>query len=190
MLKKHEVRFGGSGGQGQILAGIILAEAAILDGLNVTQTQSYGPEARGGASKAEVLISDSLIHFPKVNNPNYMVLMSQEACDKYAASIKAGGTLIIDSTLVQNVPQNRAANVYRVSITRIAREKVGKVLCANVVALGVLVGLTGLVSKESLEKALFMHIPPGTEELNKKALYAGYEAAEKALDSKRSLQVS
>ncbi len=189
MFKKHEVRFGGSGGQGQILAGIILAEAAILDGCNVTQTQSYGPEARGGASKAEVLISESLIHFPKIKSPTHMVLMSPEACNKYAGSIRAGGFLLIDSTLVKDVPQNTAGNVYHVSITRIAKEKVGRALFANVVALGALVGLTELVSRDSLEKALTMHIPAGTEELNKKALYEGYKAAEKALDKKRPLQV-
>jgi len=189
MFKKHEVRFGGSGGQGQILAGIILAEAAILDGRNVTQTQSYGPEARGGASKAEVLISESLIHFPKIKSPTHMVLMSQEACNKYAGSIRTGGFLLIDSTLVHDTPPNKAGNVYRISITQIAQEQVGKALFANVVALGALVGLTKLVTKDSLEKALVMHIPAGTEELNKKALYAGYKAAEKALDKNQSLQV-
>lgn len=188
MGKRYEVCLSGTGGQGQILAGIILAEAAVNDELNVVQTQSYGPEARGGASKAEVIIGDSFINYPKVIQPDCLVAMSQEACNKYAGTVKPGGMLIVDSDLVTEVPSTRAASIYYVSITKIAKEKVGKELVANMVSLGVLVGLTGIVSKKSAEDAMLTRVPRGTEELNRKALHAGFETAQKAKQRKSVLK--
>jgi len=188
MGKRYEICLSGTGGQGQILAGIILAEAVVNDELNVVQTQSYGPEARGGASKAEVIIGDSFINYPKVLQPDYLVAMSQEACNKYAGTVKPGGMLIVDADLVSEVPANRTVGVYYVPITRIAREEIGKELVANMVSLGVLVGLTGVVSKKAVEDALLERVPRGTEELNMKALHAGFEAAQKAKQQKGVLK--
>ncbi|MQL51942.1 2-oxoacid:ferredoxin oxidoreductase subunit gamma [Desulfofundulus thermobenzoicus] len=176
MTATWEYRLSGSGGQGLILAGVILADAAIRDGKNAVQAQSYGPEARGGASKAEVIISDGEIDYPKVVLPDVVLAMSQEAADKYAGKVKKGGLLIVDNTYVKNVPPT-PARVYGFPISRLARERTGKELVANMVALGVLVGLTGAVSRLSLQQALLSRIPGGTETLNMQALEAGFELA-------------
>jgi 2-oxoglutarate ferredoxin oxidoreductase subunit gamma len=175
--ERFEVRLAGEGGQGMILAGIILAEAAtIYDNLNAVQTQSYGPEARGGASKAEVVIGSKEIDFPEVINADALVALSQEACDKYATNIKKNGLLIVDEDKVGRVPM---INVFKAPITRLAQESTGKTITANVVALGVLVGLTGIVSREAVEKAVTARAPKGTEELNRKALNVGFSVAER-----------
>jgi 2-oxoglutarate ferredoxin oxidoreductase subunit gamma len=174
--KRTEIRLAGEGGQGMILAGIILAEAAaIYDGKQAVQTQSYGPEARGGASRSEVIISDSEIDFPEVQAPDAMVTLSQEAYNKYAASLRPGGLLIVDEDRVHRVT---SAQAIRIPITRIAFETTGKAITANSVALGILVGLTGLVSRQALEKAVVARTPKGTEEMNRKAVAAGFAAAE------------
>ncbi|MGI6604068.1 MAG: 2-oxoacid:ferredoxin oxidoreductase subunit gamma [Firmicutes bacterium] len=179
-MTKTEIRLSGFGGQGLITAGIILAEAAILDGYNAVQSQSYGPEARGGASKAEVIIGTGEIDYPKVLDADLCLAMSQQACDKYAAATKTGGTLVVDSGYVKNMPEFDGT-VYQVPITEIAREEVGKELVANIVALGVIVGLTKLVTPEALETAVLDRVPPKTKDLNKRALAAGFAAAEKLL---------
>ena len=179
---RYELQLAGEGGQGLILAGIILAEAAaIYEGRNAAQTQSYGPEARGGASKSEVVISDEEIDYPKVVEADLLLAMNQEACDKYFYELKKDGMLVVDSVHVQRVPTTRA---YRVPITQIAEDATGKRITANVVALGVIVGLTGVVSQPAIEKAVTARAPKGTEELNLKALHAGIEAAGKIKSEK------
>ncbi len=175
-----EIRLSGSGGQGIILAGIILAEAAVLDGRNVVQTQSYGPEARGGASKAEVIISAGEIDYPKVAEPDVLLAMTQEAYNRHGDSLRKGYPLIIDSTLVQEVGQVTGP-VYAIPITTLAREKLGKEMSANMVALGVLVGLTQAVTWENLLKAALSRVPKDTADLNQKALELGREAAQARL---------
>lgn len=185
-----ELRLSGSGGQGLILAGIILAEAAILEGRNAVQTQTYGPEARGGTSKAEVIISDDKINYPKVTEADIFLAMNKEACHKYLSEVKKGATAIVDETFVSNVPDQENAKIYKIPITQLARDEVGKELVANIVALGVLVEITKVVSREALVKAVLARIPKGTEELNTKALNIGFEAAQKALGyaDKKSLR--
>ena len=173
---RFEIRLVGSGGQGLILAGIILAEAAICDGKNVTQTQSYGPEARGGASRSEVIIADGDIDYPKVTQADLLLCMSQESCDKYFYDIKQDGALIVDTRYVSRVPTSRA---YQVDITGLAVDATGRAITANVVALGLIVGLTGIVSRQAIEMAVAARAPRGTEELNLKALAAGLEEAER-----------
>lgn len=173
---RMEIRLAGEGGQGMILAGIILAEAAaIYDHKNATQTQSYGPEARGGASKAEVVISQGEIDHPEVIMADVLVAMSQEACDKYAGNLKKEGLLIVDQERVGRVPSSRAI---KVPISRLAEESSGKSITANVVALGVLVGLTGVVSRDAISQAVAARAPRGTEDMNKAALTAGFAAAD------------
>jgi 2-oxoglutarate ferredoxin oxidoreductase subunit gamma len=173
---RFEIRLAGAGGQGMILAGLILAEAAaIYDGKNAIQTQSYGPEARGGASGSEVVISEGRIHYPKVMSPDVLLAMSQEACDKFFYSLKSDGLLIVDSGFVERVPTSRAIVL---PITEIAREATGRAITANIVALGLIGGLTGVISRGALEKAVSARVPKGTIELNLQAVAAGWERAE------------
>ncbi|MEG6615550.1 2-oxoacid:acceptor oxidoreductase family protein [Peptococcaceae bacterium 1198_IL3148] len=179
MEQTWEVRLSGSGGQGLILAGIILAEAGILEGKNVVQTQSYGPAARGGASKAEVIISDQEIDYPKVETADVLLALNQESCTKFMGSIKSDGLAIIDSSLVEDVPAS-TCQIYPMPITKLAREEIGRELVANIVALGALVGLTGVVSIQTVTKAVMARVPKGTEELNSKALQLGFRLAEEA----------
>ena len=176
MAKRTEIRLAGEGGQGMILAGIILAEAASIYDLKMAvQTQSYGPEARGGASKSEVVIAAGEIDHPEVLSADVVVTLSQEAYDKYASTVKPGGLLIVDDEKVSSIT---IANAIRVPVSRLAFETTGKSITANTVALGVLVGLTGVVSRDAIEKAVTARAPRGTEEMNRKALEAGFEVAE------------
>jgi 2-oxoglutarate ferredoxin oxidoreductase subunit gamma len=175
MSSRYEIRLAGSGGQGLILAGIILAEAAgVYDGKFVCQTQSYGPEARGGASKAEVVISDGEIDYPKAIQPDVLLALNQKSLEAFSSDLKPGGLLLVDADLVKEAPANR---VLALPFTRIARE-LGRVMVANIVALGALVQLTGAVSLESLTAAVLARVPKGTEDLNRQALAAGVAAAQ------------
>lgn len=173
-IDRWEVCLAGSGGQGIISAGIILAEAAVLAGLNAVQTQSYGPESRGGASRAEVVLSDGEIDYAKSTRPDVLLAMTADACAKYAARTKAGGLLIVDDE-VEPVPAGPYRMV-RAPITRIATVELGRPIVANVVALGVLAALTEIVPVGVLEEAVLARVPKGTEELNRTALRRGFEA--------------
>ena len=155
--------FSGFGGQGLVLAGIILAEAAVVyDGKNATHNQSYGPEARGGASRSEVIISDKEIMFPEIETPDLFLGMTQDAVNKFGIKIRSGGTAIVDPELVRDLsPFNEIDNVFAIPLTQIAREETGRIISANIVALGALAALTGIVSKESLEKAVMQRCPRG-----------------------------
>ena len=169
----------GTGGQGLILAGIILAEAAVLDGKQAIQTQSYGPEARGGASKAEVLIADEAIDYPKVQKADTVLAMSQEAFNKYSAGAGEGAKLIVDSTFVRELKETKA-QLIALPITKAAREELGRDMFANIIALGAIVGLTKTVSRASLEQAVLARVPKGTEDKNRKALDLGFQLAKQA----------
>jgi len=176
------MRFSGAGGQGLILAGIIMGEAAsIFDGKQAVQSQSYGPEARGGASKSEVIISDQLIDFPKATNVDALLALTQEACDKYSNDLKEGGILLVDSDLVKNLPEGNFT-VVSIPIISIAKNEVGRSIVANIVALGAMVALTGIVSRESAEKAVLARVPEAFVELNRKAFAMGYSKALEARD--------
>jgi 2-oxoglutarate ferredoxin oxidoreductase subunit gamma len=174
MSTRFEIRLAGSGGQGLILAGIILAEAAgIYDGKFVCQTQSYGPAARGGASKAEVVISDAEIDYPQAIQPDVLLALNQKSLDTYLGDLKPGGLLMVDATLVPEVPVER---FIAIPFTHMARE-LGREMVANIVALGSLAAISRAVTLESLEKAVLARVPRGTAELNKQALAAGMKAA-------------
>jgi len=175
LVDRYEVRLAGEGGQGMILAGVILAEAAVVyDGLNAVQTQSYGPEARGGASRSEVIIARGEIDYPKVMIPDLLLCMSQEACDKFYSQVKDDGWIIVDSTNVSRIPSHRAISV---PLSQIAEEVTGRRITASMVALGLVSGLSGLVTRESLTKAMIERVPAGTEEINSDALAAGFDEA-------------
>ena len=174
---RYEVRFSGSGGQGLITAAVIFAEAVGVYGVKyVCQTQSYGPEARGGKSKAEVVISDQPIDYPKAVELNLLLAMNQAACDAYFFDLRPEGLLVVDSFLVEQLPTSR---VVALPFTEIARDEIGKVMVANMVALGAIGILSGQVSVENLERSLLTRIPAGTEKMNITALHRGVEEGSK-----------
>jgi 2-oxoglutarate ferredoxin oxidoreductase subunit gamma len=183
MLDRYEIRLSGTGGQGLVLAGIILAEAAgIYEGKHVIQTVSYGPAARGGTSRADVVVSDGEIDYPKAIGLDLLLAMSQMACDESASDLKPTGILVVDSHLVTEVDNLR---VVKIPFTQIAREKCGREQMANIVALGTLSRLipampagAGVVSPESLEAAVLARVPKETETLNRRAFEEGLKAAE------------
>jgi 2-oxoglutarate ferredoxin oxidoreductase subunit gamma len=171
---RTEFRLSGSGGQGLLLAGIVLAEAAILDDKNAVQTQSYGPEARGGASKAEVVISDTDIDYPKATDPDFLLALTQESYRIYGA-LMGKGLIVVDSSV--ELLDDIKARTVRIPILRTAAEDIGKRVVANIVALGALAGVSGIVSLATLEHAVKNRVPKGTEELNVTALRKGFELA-------------
>jgi 2-oxoglutarate ferredoxin oxidoreductase subunit gamma len=175
-IERYEIRLSGSGGQGIITAAVVLAEAAgVYEGKHVCQTQSYGPEARGGKSKAELIISSSAIDYPKVMKMDLFLAMNQASCDAYFYDFKPNGLLLVDSSFVEQVPTSR---VISIPFTKIAKDEVGKDFVANVVALGTIGHFCPEVSYESIEKAVLARVPPGTEKINQQALKAGKTAAE------------
>jgi 2-oxoglutarate ferredoxin oxidoreductase subunit gamma len=175
MIQKREVRFAGFGGQGIILSGHILGKAATLfEKKNAVFTQSYGPEARGGSCSADVVISDDTIYYPKVGLPDVLVIMSQSAWTTYGARIKPAGLLIVDEDLVKLDTEPQGVTIFRVPSTHLA-ESMGKKIVANIVMLGAITALTGLVTYESMKESVLASIPAGTEELNVSAFDKGYE---------------
>jgi 2-oxoglutarate ferredoxin oxidoreductase subunit gamma len=180
-MDRYDVRLSGSGGQGLILAGKILAEAVtIYDGRNAVQTQSYGPEARGGASKAEVVIQEGEIDYPKAMDLDLLLSLTQESCEKYSCDLKDGGILIIDSEMVKDPPEGDF-KVYSAPITGIARDRIGKIVVTNIVALGILTRISGIVAADSVKKAILARVPKGTEEINMKAFDEGWKTGEELL---------
>lgn len=179
MSEYHEIRLSGSGGQGILLAGAILCEAVgFYDGKYVTQTRSYGPESRGGASRSEIIISDEKIGFPAATKPDLVLAMTQESVDKYLNDINRDGIIIIDDSIVENIPDINA-NIFKIPLTQIAIEKVGKKITANMIALGSIAAIVDWFSKESFKKAILAKSPKGSEEINIKAFKTGYNETNK-----------
>ena len=172
-MQRTEVRIAGFGGQGVVLAGVLLGQSVLNDGLYAVQTQSYGAEARGGAARSEVIISDEPVAYPEVVAPQVMAVLSQAALDRYLPDLEPGGTLIVDSDLVSEVPENHQA--HRGRFSEVAGKELKRPIVANMVMLGFLAAATGLVSEDSLRKAVGEGVPAGTEALNLKALERGME---------------
>lgn len=176
---RKEIRIAGFGGQGIILAGIVIGKAAALyDGLYAVQTQSYGPEARGGASRTELVLSDEEIDFPKVQSPDILVAMSHEALIKYLDDLKDGGTLIVDPDLILEAEilpfvEEHNINLYRAPATRTAQEEIGLGIVANIVMIGAITGITKVITEDAARKAVADSVPPGTEKKNFSAFEAG-----------------
>lgn len=180
--ERFEIRLSGSGGQGMILGAVILAEAIGADYTkNVVQTQSYGPEARGGASKADVVVSSTEIYYPKALKLDMLLAMTQESLDKYLPDLADHGVLIVDDSLVTNIPTD---NYFGLPFTTLAKEEAGHVMVANVVALGAIAALTGIVSKENLISAVLKRAPRGTEDKNKAAVEIGWREAARLKEEK------
>jgi len=183
------IRFAGSGGQGAVLSGIVLARAAVLyeqrhatqkDGKFAIQTQSYGPEVRGSVTKSDVKISDEQIYYPYVHVPDILVALSEQAYRQYAAEVGPNTIVLIDEDLVQSQPQ---AAFHRIPAQRIAKE-LGLEVVANIVMIGGLCGVTGVLSLEAVESAVLEIVPESSRALNRKALERGFEAGQKLAAAK------
>ncbi|MFZ2331082.1 MAG: 2-oxoacid:acceptor oxidoreductase family protein [Atribacterota bacterium] len=182
---RKEICLSGSGGQGLILAGIILAEAAgIYDGFEIAQTQSYGPEARGGASRSEVIISNEKIDYPKIEKSDILLALTQKSCDKYVNSLKQEGVLLVDSTNVFNIPPF-PGKIYQYPITKDAIDVLGNQLVTNIISLGIIVQLTDIVSKDAIKKALQDRIPERIRDINKKALEHGFQIGKNLMNTSK-----
>jgi 2-oxoglutarate ferredoxin oxidoreductase subunit gamma len=177
-MANYEIRLSGSGGQGLILAGIILARAAVIEKRRVTQTQSYGPESRGGYSRADVIISDQEIYFPEATNFNCLLALTQEACDVYLFDLRENGVLIIDTTFVKNLAL-AAENTYELPFTDIAQERLGSTISTNILSLAFLVKITGIVKEESLKQSIAESVKPAFVDINHQAMEIGFELAKK-----------
>ncbi len=174
-MSRHELRLSGFGGQGIITAGHILGKAgALFDERQVTLMKSYGPESRGGACSAQLIISDETINYPRIIEPSLLVSMSQEAYAKYVEELAAGGLLLVDQDLVELTHTRDDIQVRAIPATRIA-EKLGRKIVANIVMLGFVAANSSVVSVDGLRKAVLSSIPKGTEELNTQAFDKGYE---------------
>jgi 2-oxoglutarate ferredoxin oxidoreductase subunit gamma len=175
---RFEIRLSGSGGQGLVLGGVMLSEAlATVDGKNVVQTQSYGPEARGGASRTDLVVSDGEIFYPKPMALDLLLAMTQESCDLYVGALKEGGLLVYDSHLVTQVPYTNAIGI---EFTQLARQEIGIPIMANVISLGAICALTGIVSEKGLREVVKRRAPRGTEEKNMAALEVGLKVGREA----------
>ena len=172
-MEKCRMVFSGSGGQGVITAAIILAEAAVLyENLIAVQSQMYGPEARGGATRSDIIISESKINYPKVIQPNVLVCLTQEAYNKFYPIILPGGLLITDTRYVKT--QRKADAMQReLPMYQMVMEKIGKPIVFNIFMLGVVISMTQLLKPESIMKVLEARIPSGFLEMNRQALNLG-----------------
>ncbi len=171
-MERTEIRLAGAGGQGIILASIILAEGAVAADKYACQSQAYGPEARGGACKAEVVISDSRISYPEVRDPDFVMALTQKAADKYVTNLKEGTVILLDSRLT--LPEEASKyRVYQLPILDTAEKVIGRAQTANIIAVGAINSIFHICSNEQLFEAARKRVPQGTEELNLKALLAG-----------------
>lgn len=185
---RKEIVFTGFGGQGVVLLGKIVGEAASLgDRKRSTLTQSYGPEARGGACSAQVIIADDTIHYPYVRRPDILVCMSQGGFDKYCGELKDESTLLIDEALVK-VPRDLMRSSFAIPATRIA-EELGRKMMANIVMLGFFTAVTGAVSERAARRTVQHSVPKGTEQMNVNAFTKGYNHGEALLKGRRKKAV-
>ena len=182
-MQLTEIRIAGFGGQGVILSAIVIGKAAsILEGGFATMTQSFGPEARGGACSAQVIIDSKPVLYPYVTNPDVLIVMSQEAYAKFAPELKPGGTLIVEQDLVKVSGLSEAGRVYSAPATRLA-EELGKRMVLNIVMVGFTAAVTQLIERESLRQAVADSVPSHFRDLNLKAFDKGYEYGVTALQS-------
>lgn len=172
-MAKTEIRMTGSGGQGVIMGTIILAEAAFEDGKQVVQCQAYGPEARGGSSKAETIISDEKITYTKVLLPDLLLSLTQVSLDKYVGSLKPNAIVVVDEEITVPEEVEKAHKVYHLPILEGATEVIKNHMSANIISVGVVNELMGVATQQSVEAAVLNHVPKGTEESNLNALHYG-----------------
>jgi 2-oxoglutarate ferredoxin oxidoreductase subunit gamma len=173
---KIEIRISGLGGQGVVLAGRILGEAAVYSGRNAVQTQSYGAEARGSAAKSEVIISVGKIGFPMVRKSDMLIAMSQEAVEKNVKALKEGGLLLVDSTTVKSMPKTKA-RIFKIPATETSKKVFGEKLYANMIMLGALIKIAMIINEESMENAISGTFPEKFVSINIEAYKKGKELA-------------
>jgi 2-oxoglutarate ferredoxin oxidoreductase subunit gamma len=180
-MGQTEIRIAGFGGQGVVLAGVLLGTASVTyDGKKAVQTQSYGAEARGGAARSEVILSDEKVVYPMVRRPDILVALSTPALEKFIGDLKPGGTLVVDEDLVK--VDGDDYRVYSAPFSNTAVKELGRSVVANVVMLGFLTGITDIVSREAMEQAIRDNAPRGTEELNLRAFRMGLQMAQSRQD--------
>jgi 2-oxoglutarate ferredoxin oxidoreductase subunit gamma len=174
-MPQTDLTIAGVGGQGSILAGVILGSAAATyENKYATQTQAYSSELRGGFAAAWVIVSDEPIEFPRVTHPDVLVAQAQDSINRFAQVVKPDGILIVDSDMVQEIPPN-IKQKYTIPATSIARNQVKAAVTANMVMLGALCKVTQVVSRTALEQAIQKAVPKGKEQLNLEAFNLGYE---------------
>jgi len=174
-MRLTEIRIAGFGGQGVILSAVVLGKAAsIYENGFATMTQNFGPEARGGACSAQLIISDSAVLYPYVTRPDIMVILSQEAYNRFAQDLKPGGILIIEEDLVRVSDLKGDPKVYAVPATRLA-EELGKRMVLNSVMVGFFTAVTKLLEADAVRNAVADSVPSSFRELNLKAFDRGYE---------------
>jgi 2-oxoglutarate ferredoxin oxidoreductase subunit gamma len=187
-LQLTEIRVAGFGGQGVILSAIVLGRAAsIHQGQYATMTQNFGPEARGGACSAQLILSDQPVLYPYVTQPDILVVMSQEAYTRFAPELKDGGTLIVEQDLVRVTDLPRATRVYSVPATRLA-EELGKRMVLNSVMVGFFTAVTRLLEPDAVRKAVADSVPSAFRDLNLKAFEKGFDYGVASLAEKRHAQ--
>lgn len=182
-MQLTEIRIAGFGGQGVILSAIVIGKAtSIVEGHHATMTQNFGPEARGGACSAQLVLSDQPVLYPYVTNPDILVVMSQEAYAKFAPELRPGGLMLIEQDLVRvsNIPVG--TRIYGIPATRIA-EEIGKRMVLNIVMTGFFGAVTGLLQRDSLRKAVESSVPAAFRELNLKAYDRGFDYGLEHLES-------
>lgn len=180
-MNRLEIRLSGFGGQGIIRSGEIVGRAAALyDGRYATFTQSYGPESRGGACAAQVIIADDPVElsYPHLVDPSVLIIMSQGAYNKYVPGFRQDGLLLVDEDLVELDEAAEPLRVIGIPATRLA-EELGRRIVANVVMLGFVAAITDIVSPEAMKSAVLDSVPKGTEELNTRAFETGFEYGQK-----------
>ena len=175
---KLQIRFAGVGGQGMVTLGSILAQAACLSGLSAACSQSYGSRARGGASRADVIVSRADIDYPHVERPDYLICLAQEAFVRYGLDIEKESIIIYDNYFV-GVGNIDLKHTISIEATKIATDKLGNKIAANFIMLGALVGITHMVSSAIVMKAIEQLINLRFQELNKEAFRLGFELGEK-----------
>ncbi len=174
-----EIKIGGFGGQGVILSGIIIGKAfSIYDGKHATLTQAFGPEARGSACSAQVILSPDAVLYPYVAHPGVLVVMSQEAYTKFSPDLKDDGILLMEQDLVQPGKIPAKVKAYSIPATRFA-EELGRKLVLNIVMVGFFTAITGFISEKAAKQAIAATVPKGTEELNLKAFKKGFQYGKK-----------
>lgn len=186
----YEMRFCGNGGQGLMILGDIMAQTAgCIEEKEIILTKSYGPEARGGASRSELIIDAHEIDDPVISSPNFMLAMSQEACDKYCEDMGEEGILLIDSDLVRRTPDH-IKKIYKIPLTQIAEKATGKKISANMAALGAIAVLTGAVDIENIKTVISRYFPVSVKTCNEAAFEAGVRAAADAVVPDRKKRCS
>lgn len=176
-LDRFEICLSGLGGQGVLTLGKVMGQALALDhGYYVTQTQSYGPEARGGASRTDLVVSSSPISYPKTDKIDLLVALSQEACNKYFTLIKPRGVLLVNTTLVKQIPTNKYLGL---PFTDMAKDELGLIQAMNTIVLGAVSFLLPFVKKATMKKSLEAALPAKIIAINLKAFEMGYKRAAK-----------